>query len=73
MPTDGTHLEVVQASTMAADEMTLKDAEVASQLREAEVDSQKQDARLKGKAFDQMTEASSIEVRISTGAPEGSP
>lgn len=70
MPTDGTHLEVLQASTMAADEMTLKDAEVASQLREALVESQKQDARLKSKAFDKMSDPSSVEVRISTGTPD---
>jgi hypothetical protein len=70
MPTDGTHLEVVQASTMAADEMTLKDAEAASQLRHALIDSQKQDARLKAKAYDQITQPASLEVKITPyGAP----
>jgi hypothetical protein len=73
LPTDGTHLEVVQAATMAADEMTLKDANAGSELRQAFIDSQKQDARLKAKAHDQITQPASLEVRITpSGAPDES-
>ena len=71
MPTDGTHLEVVQASTMAADEMTLAGAEAASELRQALIDSQKQDAKLKAKAHDQITQPASLEVKITpSGVPD---
>ena len=73
MPTDGTHLEVVQASTLAADEITMKEAEDASNLRKGLIASQLQDERLKDKAYDQMTQPASLEVKIKprTG-PDGS-
>jgi hypothetical protein len=64
MPTDGTHLEVVQASTMAADEVTMKEAEDASNLRKALIASQQQDERLKHKAYNQMTQPAEVEVKI---------
>ncbi len=64
MPTDGTHLEVVQAATMAADEVTMKEAEDASKLRKAFIASQQQDERLKDKAYNQMTQPATVEVKI---------
>src|SRR5262249_12549000 len=62
MPTDGTHLEIVQASTMAADEVTMKEADDASELRKALIANQQQDGRLKDKAYNQMTQPAALEV-----------
>jgi hypothetical protein len=71
MPTDGTHVEVVQASSMAADPVTLKASDDASKLREAAIASEEQDARLKDKAYDQLTKPASLQVRISTDGTAG--
>jgi hypothetical protein len=65
MPTDGTHTEVVQAFSMAADAVTLKMSDDASKLRAAAIASQEQDARLKNKAYDQLTKPASLRVTIS--------
>jgi hypothetical protein len=64
MPTDGTHIEVVQAFSMAADELTLRESEEASKLRQAVLAGHQDDAKLKSKALDQMSEPASVDVRI---------
>jgi hypothetical protein len=66
MPTDGTHIEVVQGYSMAADAVTLKASDDASELREAITASRKQDVRLKEKAFDQLSQPAALEVTIYT-------
>ena len=64
MPTDGTHLEVVQGITSAADDTTKSEIESAEELREALLESEKRSAKLKDTAIDQMTEPATIDVRV---------
>jgi hypothetical protein len=72
MPTDGTHIEVVQAYSMAADELTLRQARDAAELRGAVIASHDQDAKLKKKAVDKMSQPASVEVTIAPfGAVDG--
>lgn len=66
MPTDGTHVEVVQGVTNAADAIKSQEIADAARLREAELESEKQSARLKDKAHDQMTHPATIEVHVGT-------
>jgi hypothetical protein len=68
MPTDGTHVEVVQAYSMAADAVTMNASDDASDLRHATIASREQDARLKDKAYDQLTKPASLQVTISADA-----
>jgi hypothetical protein len=73
MPTDGTHIEVVQAFSMAADELTLRESEEASKLRQAVLAGHQDDAKLKSKAIDQMSEPASVDVTIAPfGTLDGS-
>jgi hypothetical protein len=70
MPTDGTHLEVIQGITSAADAITAKEIEDAAGLRVALLESEQRSAKLKDKAIDQMTEPASIDINIgSDGTP----
>jgi hypothetical protein len=64
MPTDGTHLEVVQGATTAADDVTKSEIESAEELRDALLESEKRSAKLKDKALDQMTDPATIDVRV---------
>ena len=66
MPTDGTHIEVVQAFSSAADEVTVKEEKDADRLRDAIIASEKQDVKLKKQAGGNITGAPSVEVHIST-------
>jgi hypothetical protein len=66
MPTDGTHVEVVQGITTAADVITDQEIADAAGLREAVLESKKRAAKLKDKAYDQMTEPATIKVRVDT-------
>lgn len=67
MPTDGTHIEVVQGASNAADAITAKEIEGAQDLREALLESEKRSAKLKDKAYDQMKNPADINVNIDTG------
>jgi len=64
MPTDGTHVEVIQSATTAADQFSIKELEDAEKLRAALIESQQKDVKLKEKAIGQMTEAASIDVHL---------
>ena len=66
MPTDGTHLEVIQSITSAADQFSKNEADDANELRNAMVEGQKQDIELKKKAIGQMTSAAKTDVHITT-------
>jgi hypothetical protein len=67
LPSDGVHMEVVQASSMAADEVTLREVDEASKLRQAMIASHEEDARLKHKAYDKITQPAALEVNIAPG------
>src|SRR4029077_8353221 len=67
MPTDGTHVEVIQGATGAADAFTGQEIADATKLREALLESEKLSAKLKDKAHDQMTQPATIEVHVRTG------
>jgi hypothetical protein len=71
MPTDGTHIEVVQGLTSAADDITSQEIADAAALRAALIDNEKKRSALKDKAANQMTEAAKIIVAVGdeTGAP----
>jgi len=66
MPTDGTHVEVIQAYTSAADEFSKNEIEDANSLRDALIENQKQDTELKKKALGNMTGAPEVKVKINT-------
>ncbi|MGC4847581.1 hypothetical protein ACLQ3F_10095 [Micromonospora sp. DT15] len=66
MPTDGTHLEVVQGATTAADAITSKEITDAEALRAALLDGELQTNRLKTRAYDQMTEAADVDIHLGT-------
>lgn len=70
MPTDGTHLEVIQSCTSAADQFSRNEVDDADKLRNAMIENQKQDAELKKKAINQMTSPANIDINI--GAEGGS-
>jgi len=67
MPTDGTHIEVIQGVTNAADAITGQEIADAAGLREALLEGEKQSAKLKDKAYDQMTQPATIKVHVGTG------
>lgn len=66
MPTDGTHLEVVQGATTAADAITAREIADAEALRTALLDGEVQTNRLRTRAYDQMTEAADIDIHLGT-------
>jgi hypothetical protein len=69
MPSDGTHIEVIQGTTTGADAITAQEIADAAGLRTALVESEKRSATLKDKALDQMSEAATVEVQIGAGTP----
>lgn len=68
MPTDGTHVEVVQGMTSAADAVTGKEIDDARKLRKALLANERQTARLKDRAYDRMTQAAEIKVHLGSEA-----
>ncbi|MCZ7434835.1 hypothetical protein O7598_00330 [Micromonospora sp. WMMC241] len=71
MPTDGTHLEVVQGATTAADAVTSREITDAEALRAALLDGEVQTNRLRTKAYDQFTEPADVDIHL--GAAPGGP
>ena len=68
MPTDGTHIEVIQGLTSAANSITMQEIRDAAELREALLESEKRSAKLKDKAYDRMTEPADVEVQVGLGS-----
>ncbi|NKE72896.1 hypothetical protein [Candidatus Manganitrophus noduliformans] len=66
MPTDGTHIEVIQSMTSAADQFSKNEVDDANALRNAMIESERQDVELKKKALTQVTQPANVEVRINT-------
>lgn len=64
MPTDGTHAEVVQGVTSAADETTRREIEDAETMRKTLLESEQRAIRLKDRAHERMTEPAGIDVII---------
>jgi hypothetical protein len=69
MPTDGTHIEVVQGATNAADTVTKQEITDAEAMRQALLASEQQDGKLKDRAYDHMTEPADVEVHIGSTPP----
>jgi hypothetical protein len=65
LPTDGTHVEVVQASTSAVDDVSRAQLEVAARTAIARVAGEEQDIELKKKAVSTF-KPPNVEVRIAT-------
>jgi hypothetical protein len=65
MPTDGTHIEVVQSATTAADPDTQAEIDDAAELRNALNESEKRAAQMKDKAMTHMTTAANLDVFVS--------
>ena len=72
MPTDGTHIEIIQSHTSGADDFSTGEIQDASDLRKAVLDSRKQDSKIKSKAVDQMTDATQTKVKIQTDGQQQS-
>lgn len=66
MPTDGTHIEVIQSMTSTVDDNTEKDLIDTSNLRKVLLDSEKQNLELKKKALSMITEPASVQVMVKT-------
>jgi hypothetical protein len=64
MPTDGTHLEVIQGFTTAADAITSREIDDAATLRTALIDNEQKRSTLKDKAASQITEPAKVIVRV---------
>ncbi|MEO3821120.1 hypothetical protein [Plantactinospora sp. B24E8] len=71
MPTDGTHLEVVQGVTTSADAVTAKEISDAEELRAALLDGERETNRLKTRAYDQMTGTADVDVHVGAPATNG--
>jgi hypothetical protein len=69
MPTDGTHVEVVQAMTSAADTLTQGEIDDAHNLRTRRITGEERDNALKQKAFTDMKKPVDAQVRINAGDP----
>jgi hypothetical protein len=61
MPTDGTHLEVVQGITSATDQITSPEIDDAAAMRKALLAGEQQAAKLKDRAYEQMTEPADLD------------
>ena len=69
LPTDGTHVEVVQSMTTAADAITATEFVQAEQMRAAAIEGRQNSANLKQKAGDLLQEPVSVALNIDdTGA-----
>lgn len=66
LPTDGTHLEVVQGATTALDVMSEGEAKALTDLRAAQLLSHKEDTELKRAAVAQITEPATVKISITT-------
>jgi hypothetical protein len=73
MPTDGTHLEVVQGMTSAADAVSQKEIEDATALRSAILDREKSLIKLNDKASNQITAPATLNVNIGTDGSSSQP
>jgi hypothetical protein len=71
LPTDGTHLEVVQSVTSAADRFTRDEVEALSAIRKATSDSVLQDIDLKKKAALAMKKEVGAEINIAVDGGTG--
>ena len=71
MPTDGTHCEVVQSTTTAADADTRLEIDDVAALRKALNESEKRTAGIKDKAIEKMTGAAKVDVFVSTNGGGG--
>lgn len=72
MPTDGTHIEVVQSMTSAADEISKKEVDDVGEIRNSLIENGKLDADIKNKALTQITQPASVEVKIRTDSGSNS-
>lgn len=70
LPTDGTHVEVVQAITSAADTLTQGELADATKLRAAQIAGEERDNALKQKAMTEAKKPMDAQVRINAGNPE---
>lgn len=66
LPTDGTHLEIVQSATTGGDEITLGELADANSLRDATIAKRREDVQMKKKARESMTGAPGVDVSLST-------
>ncbi len=69
LPTDGTHVEVVQAMTSAVDTLTQSEIADAQKLRTQRITSEERDNALKQKAITDAKRPMDAEVRINAGEP----
>jgi hypothetical protein len=64
LPTDGTHLEIVQSATAAVDDYTQKDLDDTVEFRKAALDAQQADVDLKEKIGNQINQPVDVKVII---------
>jgi hypothetical protein len=69
LPTDGTHVEVVQSATSAADPFSVDEVTALRELQAATVDSTLQDIELKKKAASGMKKEVTADIRINVDGP----
>lgn len=70
MPTDGTHIEVMQAITTAADPVTALEIADAESLRAVVIENERSALALRDKAKDQMTQPADLQITIGAAAAE---
>ena len=73
LPTDGTHIEVVQSSTSACDHITHSEIEDANKLRKLVIASEEQDIQIKKRALVQIRKTADVQIRIDTEGTPGQP
>jgi hypothetical protein len=71
MPTDGTHIEIVQGKTSVADAITTKELSDAEALRVAILAKQAKSGELADKAKTLMTDAATVQVNIGDPTDQG--
>lgn len=69
LPTDGTHVEVVQSATSAADPFSVDEITGLRELQSAAAESTRQDIELKKKAASAMKKEVSADIRINVDGP----
>jgi hypothetical protein len=72
MPTDGTHIEVIQGATSAADDTTAREADDEAARREALLEDLTAGTELKKAAGQQISEPADVRIRIGI-PPRGTP
>jgi hypothetical protein len=70
LPTDGTHLEVLQATTMAADDDSLARLKATDDLRKAEIDKLEKENALRDAAISGGLGTVSTEIKVHVGTEE---